>query len=410
MTLRAITCLLLPSCAQLYGQALMDGLQLGGRFRLLPSDAAILELREPRQDLPCSVKPVAPELGFDLAFHSGYEVAVPLRELAGPGDTLTAIFRVVPQLPGGEPNYFSQKWVVPPVEEGAQGTARLHGTFVLGEGNYLIDWLLRDHAERYCFLSWQVSAKTLGEDRLFASRLPAGSIQPEPKGPFEGETRVMRGGQHSLNVLLLLHIAPEALGAAEIQPAETLMLFSILRQIAREPRIGTYSVVAFNLDQNEIFYRRQKVTQVDFRALRNAMNQLRFGTVNVETLRRHDGGIQFLNRLLSDEVSESAPDALIFIGPRTEPCERSIMHLIKELGKPCWPVFYLSYAAEQDPDPWRDVIGSLVKFWNGFEYTIRKPSDLFAAWTKVMSRMENKESARGSLDGTTVADDLVTKK
>jgi hypothetical protein len=37
-----------------------DVWRAGGPIRLLPSDAAILEGREPRTDLPCDVKPTNP--------------------------------------------------------------------------------------------------------------------------------------------------------------------------------------------------------------------------------------------------------------------------------------------------------------------------------------------------------------
>ena len=96
------------------------------------------------------------------------------------------------------------------------------------------------------------SSKAQGKETLAALRLPDGTVQPEPKEKFEGGMPGTREGEHSLNVLLLLHIAPQAPGAAEIQPAETAMLLSIVRHMAQEPRIGTYSVAAFNLDQNEI--------------------------------------------------------------------------------------------------------------------------------------------------------------
>ena len=43
----------------------------GGAVRLFTSDAAILEARDTRKDLPCTVTPVKPQLGFDLKFHSG---------------------------------------------------------------------------------------------------------------------------------------------------------------------------------------------------------------------------------------------------------------------------------------------------------------------------------------------------
>ena len=65
-----------------------------GGVRLFTSDAAILEAREIRKDVPCTVTPVKPVLGFDLKFHAGYDVSIPLKDLAGSDNVLTMVFRV----------------------------------------------------------------------------------------------------------------------------------------------------------------------------------------------------------------------------------------------------------------------------------------------------------------------------
>src|SRR3954447_10420657 len=83
--------------APAYAQSLMTELSPGSPIRLVPDDAAVLESHQTRTDLPCVVQPVAPRLGFDLKFHSGYDVTVPLQALAGQGSSLTAIFRVTPE-------------------------------------------------------------------------------------------------------------------------------------------------------------------------------------------------------------------------------------------------------------------------------------------------------------------------
>jgi len=80
----------------------------GGAARPLFSDAAVLEHDETRKDLPCTVNSTKPSLGFDLKYHSGYEVTVPLKELAGGLNQLTMVFRVVPAARPQAPVYFSQ--------------------------------------------------------------------------------------------------------------------------------------------------------------------------------------------------------------------------------------------------------------------------------------------------------------
>ena len=43
-------------------------------------EQAILEAQDPRKDLPCTANQIKPQLGFDMKFHGGYEVSIPLRE------------------------------------------------------------------------------------------------------------------------------------------------------------------------------------------------------------------------------------------------------------------------------------------------------------------------------------------
>ena len=106
----------------------------GAGVRLFTSDAAVLEAQDVRKDLPCTVTPVKPALGFDLKFHAGYEVTVPLKELAGSENLLTMVFRVTPDDHPDEPVYFSQHIPVPSIDGDAGGPAYLQGTFDVGEG------------------------------------------------------------------------------------------------------------------------------------------------------------------------------------------------------------------------------------------------------------------------------------
>src|SRR5580704_9150929 len=60
-----------------------------GPVRMVNADMAILETQDVRKDLACTVTPGKATLGFDLRFHSGYEVTVPLKDLAGNENQLT---------------------------------------------------------------------------------------------------------------------------------------------------------------------------------------------------------------------------------------------------------------------------------------------------------------------------------
>src|SRR5687768_7496293 len=105
-----------------HGQLIMTG--TGGMVRLFGTDQAILEVPEPRKDLPCTVNPTkTAQVGFDLKFHGGYEVSVPMKELAGQENLLTIIFRVTPTSSPGEPTYFIQRIKVPEIDDDSKGEA-----------------------------------------------------------------------------------------------------------------------------------------------------------------------------------------------------------------------------------------------------------------------------------------------
>src|SRR5712692_6023618 len=158
----ALLCLpaLIPT---LGAQTLRSG--VGGNLRIMGSDMAVLEAQEVRKDIPCTVTPSKPVLGFDLRFHTGYDVTVPLRELAGSENMLTILMRVSPQKNRDEGVYFVQRVRVPLIEEDAKGEATLGGLVDVGEGNYHVDWLMRDRAEHLCSFYWDSEATLPARDR-----------------------------------------------------------------------------------------------------------------------------------------------------------------------------------------------------------------------------------------------------
>ena len=61
-----------------------------------------------------------------------------------------------------------------------------------------------------------------------------------------------------LKVKMLINYAPQQSAAAAMAPVDASALVSILRTIAREPRIMKFSIVAFNLNDQRVVYRGRK--------------------------------------------------------------------------------------------------------------------------------------------------------
>ncbi len=362
----------------------------GGDVRLIQTDLATLELQEPRKDLPCSVTPEKKAtLGFDLRLHAGYEVSVPLRELAGAGNRLTIIFRVTPEAARDRAVFFTQQFRVPPIEEDARGDAYLEGGFDLGEGKYHVDWLMRDQAERVCSFYWDVEAALSDRDKDVSLVLSPGQLAASDIESFREDVPVERAqGESTLKVKVLVNFAPPNANSAVLQPLDRNALLSILRSITRDPRVGQFSLVAFNLQEQRVIYRQEDASRIDYAALGEALDSLNLGTVDVKRLGQKHGETVFLADLLLRETSgEDPPDALVFAGPKAMLSQNVPGEELRKVGPVNYPLFYMNYNLHPEVNPWRDAIGNVVRFFRGTEYTITRPRDMWFAVGEMISRI-----------------------
>jgi hypothetical protein len=361
-----------------------------GHVNIFNTDLAVFESGEVRKDLACTVTPSKPVLGFDLRFHAGYDVTIPLKELAGSENSLNILFRVSPQNHPDQPIYFTQHIRVPRLEDEAKGDAFLQGGFDLGEGNYHADWLMRDRSERVCSFSWDSEATLAAKDRSINLAIGPGEIQRTDREQFKEEPPVQRvSNEPPLNVKVLVNFAPQDSASAALQPVDTSALVSILRSISREPRIGKFSIVAFNMQEERVVYRQEGADRIDFPALGEAINSLNLGTVDLKRLSEKHGDTDFLAGLVRREVgsSKSHPDALIFAGPKVMLDSNVPPDALKEAGEVNFPVFYMNYNLNPQAVPWKDAISHTVHFFRGYEYTITHPRDLWFAVSEMVSRI-----------------------
>lgn len=392
------SCVTIAASAALSAQTIMPVTGPGGMVRLFGADAAVLESQEVRKDLPCVATPTKPNLGFDLKFHAGYEINVPLKDLAGPENLLTTIFRVTPADHPDDPVYFSQRVTVPAIEPDAKGDAYLQGVFDVGEGKYHVDWMMRDRGERVCSAYWDVDAELPEKDKDLALVVSPETVQPGNVEPFRDEPPVERD-THSgpLNVKVMVNFAPQDSGAATLQPLDLNALVSILRNIVREPRIGKFTVVAFNSQEQKVIYRQEDASRIDFPALGEALNSLNLGTVDVKKLSQKNGESDFLANLLNKEVaSDDHSDAVIIAGPKVSLDAKIPDETLKVAEAHDVPVFYMNYNLNPQANPWRDAIGNAVRRFKGSEFTISRPRDLWHAWNEIISRIVKSKLGRGT--------------
>jgi hypothetical protein len=393
-----LPCFFLALDGGLSAQDLISASAPGGGVRLFSSDNAILESREQRKDLPCDVTPEKPVLGFDMKFHAGYEVTVPLRELAGGENQLVMVFRVTPENRPDDPIYFSQRISVPAIAEDAGGDAYLEGIFDVGEGKFHIDWLMRDRGERVCSSFWDMEASLPAKDKQMVLDIAPGRVQPTDNQLFKEEPVESAQRDGPLNVKIVVNFAPQDAESAALRPLDTNALVAILRNVARDPRIGKFSLVAFNMQEHRVIYRQEAASQINFPALGESLTSLNLGTVDLKRLSEKHGDTEFLTDLLSKEIKEDdqkeRPDALIFAGPKVMLDSSVPLDTLKQLGEVKFPIFYMNYNLNPQANPWRDAIGSAVRSLKGVEYTISRPRDLFYAWSEIMGRIVKSKVGR----------------
>ncbi len=384
-------------CLIISGSLFGQGFLAGGKApRMFGTDMAVLEAGDTRQDLPCKVDDVKPLLGFDLKFHAGFEVSVPMRELAGSENLLTIVFRVRPEGKPEADRYFIQRVKVPELDEEAKGEAFLQGGFDIGEGKYQVEWLMRDRAERVCSQVWKVEATLPAKDKQMEMNEPADTVEPSQFEQFHEEPPVSRNPNETpLSVKVLINFAPQRTRSATLQPVDTSALVSILRTISRDPRIGKFSLVAFNMQDQKILYKQENADRIDFPKIGEALRELKLGTVDLKKLAVKNSETEFLSELLQKELGGSeVPDALIFAGPKVLLDQNVPQETLRSVGNVDYPVFYLNYNLYPQQIPWRDSIGHAVKHFRGVEYTISRPRDLWFAVSEMVQKIGKARQAK----------------
>ncbi len=399
--------LLFLAAAHLDAQVMLRPAEAGELVHPLPSDVVVLESDEPRKDISCTVTPRKPELGFDLRFHAGYDVSIPLQELAGDGGSLSIIFRVAPDEDRNHAAYFVQHFRVPPIDDDAKGDATLEGTVDVGEGKYHVDWLMRDQSERICSSTWTTEAALSPKDKPMTLFINANEVLQSAPEPFVNDVAARHPAalQDGLNVKLLVNFAPQAANSAALQRTDTEALVSILKAIERDPRVAHIALVAFNMEEGKIVYRQDTADNIDFPALGKALRSVKLGTVDLGKLGQKHSETDFLENLIEQEIGASAhPDAVIFAGPKAMLDANVPQEDLRRIGDVECPVFYMNYNLNPQAVPWKDAISHAIRAFKGTEYTISRPRDLWISTTEMVNRIARSKrqhaSAASSAGGT----------
>jgi len=375
------------------GQSLLRPSLEDGELRILATDLAILSGAENRDDLPCQVMPLDPRLRFDLQYQAGYRVTLPLKALAGSGNSLRVLIRIEPLDGKSEPAFFTDRFDVPAIEEDSTGEAALPGSYMLGPGEYKIDWLMRDRAEKVCSSHWTIETNALEDFEELASVGRPYTVAPKEQEVFLEEPPIQKASTGGRYVKLIVNFTPSDPADVRMEPYELQNLVAMLRAISREPQIGSFSLVAFNMQEERVIFEEHDVSRINFPALGDAVESIEGGQIDLAQLQDEESDTRFLSELIQEHLGpqERRPDAVIFVGPKLM-LERKISgKLLAQAGAVNSPVFYFVYNSNPRSNPWKDTISTVLKAYKGLEYTITLPKDLGKAMSDMLFRLAGHE-------------------
>ncbi|MEP7352036.1 MAG: acetyltransferase, partial [Acidobacteriota bacterium] len=226
--------------------------------------------------------------------------------------------------------------------------------------------------------------------------MPPGKVEAAHIEQFTEDPPVQRNPGRALSVKVMVNFAPQNANSVVMRPSDTLALVTMLRRIAREPQFGKFSVVAFNIASQKVVYRQSATDRIDFPALGKAIQTVEPGLVNMKLLENKRGEVEFLTDFVKKEMSgPDRPDALIFAGPKFTVVTGTPDDELKPIADSVkYPLFYLNYNVDPKGNPWRDSIGRVVRLFDGKEYTISRPRDLWFSISEIVMRVV--ESSQGN--------------
>ena len=360
------------------------------------------QVSEPGESLKCEIKPTQPALDFAFRFEAGYIVRCPLREFAGRGTTVVSFVRVKPE--GGSPIVLGDAYQLPSGVDAATGRARVDqlkdeldfsGGFAAGEGNYQVEVLVANReATHMCRKRWHVHLERKHSEKKVPIALNEHEAVPLTFLPWTGSFDTSGAG---LRLTVLLDAAPVNPYAQKLRAWDRSFLLSALSTVMSRINCRSVRLIAFNMDQQKEFFRKEKFDQPGFSELAHAMRNLELGMVSFQVLQEKQGHAGLISRLANLEMTDSAPsDAVIWLGPHTRFLDKPPQELLPARGGKGPQFFYLEYMpvwllGREFPD----VLEYVTKALNGTNFKIHSPAELAQAVQKIALQVKHEGKQPG---------------
>jgi hypothetical protein len=349
--MRVTLAIVLLASSAMYGQTMLEALKVSEAakyFGKFDSD----------KPLHCQVQPIPPRLNFSFRLQAGYVVRLPLKQFFGPKHALAILSRVTPE--GGEPSYLAAGVKLPDIPK-TKNDMELGGVYLVGEGRYLVDWVLFDEAGRICRKSWRFEAKLDPTERSLKLGLPPQSVAELSFRRWSISGKSLDDVRPIRRLTVFLHAAPIYSRSIRFRAQDRGLLLSSLASLLETLPARSVRLVVFNLDQQKEMFREDVLTPQAFDQAADSMNNLQLQLVDYRVLQNRGGHVSLLTDLVNKELQAKEPsDAVIFLGPTARYFDK-VPEFDLSTGSPRF--FYLQY---------KPFYGRGADFPDSIEFAIKK--------------------------------------
>lgn len=347
----------------------------------IPAEYRSFESRPGETKLDCDVRPIRPWLNFSFHLQSGYTLELPIRQFFGPSHRVTMITRVSPRDADRTPAWFVGVVRFPDIPK-TNVRLEFAGGYLLGEGEYKVDWLMYDDAGRVCRKAWNLNARlSRGEKHVQLAMAPH-AIRAITFQRWSGD----KSGERVPRVrrlTVLLHASPLYTRMIKLRGYDRFLLLGSLASLLERLPARSVRVVVFNLDQQRELFRRDDFRAEDFSEVSRALDSLELGLIDYSVLRNPLGRADLLAELMNQEVKEST-DAVVFLGPPSRYFDKFPETAVDAGGEAASRFFYFRYRPYwQRGADFPDILTSAVKRIRGKTVVIRTPADFAKAIEQV---------------------------
>lgn len=341
------------------------------------------------QPLMCSVMPFPPTLSYDLRVWTGYQFFFPAWQLeAGKPALLLNVFRVTPVKPKpGEPVWFHRHWNLPAFSPEALKNRKVEleagGGFLVGSGEFQVDWLLVDDRDRICRKTWKFNSNPPLREQL---GLTPGLVDDDSRvSAWPGPKAAAGAPGKRATILVNVYPTFRRRYLSRLSWWDRRLLTTAITTTVDRAGFASARVVLFDLERRRVLFEDNEFGPAGYRRLLGRLGEADFATIDYSVLREGQTEFEFLRSLIETEGSQQrVSDAVVFVTPAWREGQRK-----SRLPDALWEAVPRLFCIALSPrNNW--VAGSVVDFvkaGKGQILSVFAPQDLARATEKIQREL-----------------------